>query len=194
MKIKRSILPVILTAIATPALMGARGGCGGPVYLGELEPPQGTGSTPGTSSPADPNPVSWDTGNVKLTASDFQLVVDGKTYYVDSASLELSGDPGDKYYTSLELRWSEYGREMRLFMYLYADDSTWWSEEIRTYDGQPSAEWIYYYGSFFNMPLGVPFTGDLTLKNNGPEDTVSGTLTFRNMNLLPTFNPWIYSY
>jgi hypothetical protein len=143
------------------------------------------GGTGGSSTGTEKlHPIKWVTSTVSLTADDFKLVIDGENYYADTSSLSVHSDPGWSGYTTLELMWQEHDREMRFFIYFSADSSEWWSEEIRTYDGQTSAEWLYYYGDFFRKPLGTAFTGDLVLKNNGDEDAFSGEIHFRNLRLL----------
>jgi hypothetical protein len=76
---------------------------------------------------------------------------------------------------------------MRLFFYFHSDGEEWWSNEIRTYDGQVSADGIYYFGEFFRRPVNTPYVGYVILKNNGPDDEHEGTIRFRNLRLLPTF-------
>jgi hypothetical protein len=71
---------------------------------------------------------------------------------------------------------------------LLGDNSHWWTDEIRTYDGQTEGSWSYYYGTFFDQPLGTPYVGDLVLQNNSPGDDHQGTITFRNLRILPTFS------
>lgn len=215
MKSMRRYLPGLLAIIVTPALTGAKGGCAPDVIVGELGGMPGNnhgtvsygGSTSGGSSnsgaatsvggkPTDTqpnptvNPVSFETETVKLTAKDFELVVDGQRYYVNEDDLEIHSDPGDSTYTTLELTWTENNREMRFFVYLNADDNHWWSEEIRTRDGQVDSEWLYYYGRFFATPLGQSYESELlTITNNGPEDSFDGTITFRGLTLHTTFSP-----
>lgn len=139
-----------------------------------------------TSRPA--NPVSWTTPNASLSADDFWIVANGQRFTATVArDLEVHSDPGDLDYTTLELTWHEVGREMRLFIYFKADATHWWSEEVRTYDGQSPAEWLYYDGIFFRAPLGSPFEGDVDLGNNGPDDRFRGTIHFKNLRLNTTF-------
>jgi hypothetical protein len=140
----------------------------------------------GASSSAS-HPVMWKTAEVVLTADDFSLSIDGQKYYPNPGTLRLRSDPASASYTTLELVWNENGREMRLFMYFHADAVHWWSKEIRTYNGQVAADWVYYYGDFFEEPLGKPYTGDLVLQSNGPSDIYPGTVYLHNLWLLPTF-------
>ena len=119
----------------------------------------------GKADAAAPNPVTWQTPTVSLTASDFWIVADGQRFS-GSGGIEVNGDPGDGRYTTLELTWHENDREMRFFTYFSADASGWWSGEMRTYNGQvPFADWLYYHGTFFTSPIGTPFRGDLDLTN-----------------------------
>lgn len=142
---------------------------------------------PDLPAPDGRNPVAWKTPSVSLTADDFYIDVDGQRFKT-TAGLDVHSDPGWNHYTTLELTWNEHGTEQRLYIYFQSDGSKWWSDEIRTYDGQPHPEWIYYTGKFFDRAVGQPFTGDLELHNNGPADTAHGTIHFQNLDLLPTFN------
>jgi hypothetical protein len=144
----------------------------------DCQPPEpGPGPAPG-----DPNPVAWKTETVTLTADDFWIDVDGQRFKT-MADLSVHSDPGWNHYTTLELSWNEHGTEQRLFVYFKSDGTKWWSEEIRTYDGKPKPEWIYYFGRFFDQPVGQPFSGDLDLHNNGPADTSHGVIHFKNLRL-----------
>ena len=134
------------------------------------------------------NPVSWQTPNVTLTADDFWIEVEGEKFEARVAGIEVSGDPGWNAYTSLELVWFERGREMRLFIYFKSDGMQWWSDEIRTYDGQVPAEWIYYFGDHFRTPVGQPFRGAFDVTNNGPEDHFQGAVHFENLRLSVAFS------
>jgi hypothetical protein len=76
---------------------------------------------------------------------DYNL--DGKVdvAWVSASSSSVSILPGNGDGTfSSELVWTEHGREMRLFIYLLSGGGSWWSEEIRTYDGRSTPEWLYY--------------------------------------------------
>lgn len=143
------------------------------------------------SAGCDPaNPVSWETRTVSLQADDFWIDVDGQRYTGRMTVLEPHSDPGWNHYTTLELIWQEREREMRLFIYFKSDGTHWWSDEIRTYDGSKDplrVDWIYYHGTHFKSPVGQPFTGDVQLLNNGPGDTVKGTIHFRNLRLETRF-------
>lgn len=144
-----------------------------------------THSTAGWGVPL--NSVSWTTGEVSLSADGFAIVANNYGFLGNPDHQTINSNPSSATYTTLELVWHENGREMRLFIYFSADATHWWSNEIRTYDGQLAGDWIYYYGDFFEQPLGTPFIGDLVLQSNGPSDTTHGTIYFLNLRLLPTF-------
>jgi hypothetical protein len=146
--------------------------------------PQEPGPGP---DPGAPNPVAWKTPSVVLTADDFWIDVDGQRFKT-TVGLDVHSDPGWNHYTTLEATWNEHGTQQRLYIYFKSDGSRWWSEEIRTYDGKPQPEWIYYLGKFFDQPVGQPFSGNLELTNNGAGDTSKGLIHFTNLRLLPTFN------
>lgn len=142
-------------------------------------PGQNPGEMPGAS-----NPVAWVTNNVSLTASDFWIVADGQIYLANPNQVDVHSDPGTPTYTTLELVWSERSREMRYFIYFQADGTKWWSDEMRTYDGQPSpnTDWLFYYGRFFQSPYGSAFHGDIDVSNTA-SDTIHGELHVHGIDL-----------
>ena len=157
-----------LIAIAAVALAA---GCSSQVS------PAGPGSTAGTTGTTGTtgNPVTWSTSTVSLSASDFWIVADGQTYLANPNAVDVHSDPGDATYTTLELTWTERGREMRFFTYFHADGTTWWSDEMRTYNGQTTANWLFYTGMFFQTPFGSGFRGDVDLTNDA-SDPIRGEL------------------
>ena len=50
---------------------------------------------------------------------------------------------------------------MRVYLYLAADEDSWWVRELRTYDGQPTPDWITFPGPLFETPLGETYAGDV---------------------------------
>lgn len=137
-------------------------------------------------TPCDALPVKWQTGTVSLQAGAFWIVANGQCYTSRGAAVQVHSDPGWSRYTTLELIWTELGREMRFFIYLYADSSSWWSDEMRTYDGQqPYGDWLFYYGKFFSSSIGQTFHGDIDLTND-PQDEIRGELHLRGLTLSTT--------
>jgi hypothetical protein len=128
------------------------------------------------------NTVHWATRAVTLEADDFSIVADGKIYLGTNQSLSVSSDFGNESYRTLEVRWQEYGLDMGLNLYFIADDADWWVNEIRTYNGQNPAEWIYYTGQFFGSPRGKAWTGSIDLISD-PRNTVVGKIYLKNMTL-----------
>ncbi|UCG84488.1 MAG: hypothetical protein JSW38_06665 [Dehalococcoidia bacterium] len=128
------------------------------------------------------NNVSWKTDQVLLEADNFYIVADGQNFYGNDETLDIGSDPGSHHYTTLELEWQEHGVEMRLYIYLKADDTYWWSDEIRTYDGKQDSNWIYYHGTFFRSRLGSAFKGDIVLKSD-PDNDYAGEIHFEKLNL-----------
>ena len=128
------------------------------------------------------NPVSWETDQVSLEAENFFVVAEGDTFYADVSNIDVRSDPGDSEYCTLELEWYEKGVEMRLFMYFVADGEKWWSDEMRTYDGEVDEDWIYYTGEFFKSDLGTPYTGSVEF---GDDSTggVKGKIHFDDLTL-----------
>ena len=140
-----------------------------------------------------PNPLSWYTPNVTLTADDFYILADGVKYYADVQVVDQKSDPGFATYTTLEATWIERGVEQRMNLYFAADSNNWWVSGIRTYDGQVDPEWIYYPGDgtvndphYFQSSLGTPFTGNVSLVA-GPANQFAGQIHFTNVYLIPYF-------
>ena len=107
------------------------------------------------------NPVSWTTEQVHLTADDFRIDVNGTEFVADDPAIEVQSDPGDPHYQTLELTWTEHGVEMRWYVYFQSDGVEWWSDEMRTYDGNAAGEWVTFTGDFFRSPLGHAYSGEL---------------------------------
>lgn len=126
------------------------------------------------------NPVSWNTDAVHLTADDFSIQADGKTYLANVSNIDVGGSS-----STLELIWTEHDTDMRLFVYFEANSTDWWSDEVRTYDGamNDGTRWIYYTGEFFKSSLGVPFQGDVDLVSSGSDNGITGQLHFKNLRL-----------
>ena len=140
---------------------------------------------PLTPSPAVLNPIKWNTPQVYLQADDFYLVANGKKFFAKVPNVRVSSDPGNPTYTTLEVQWQENGQEMRLYMYFHADNQKWWSPEIRTYGGYPPENWIYYYGRFFESPLGSEYKDNFVLMYSDSQRNKgnSGNIYFKNLRL-----------
>jgi hypothetical protein len=146
----------------------------------------GTAGTGGSDACASGTAVAWQTPTVTLRACDFAIVADGKRYTSAGATVDVHSDPGDPVYTTLELIWTENDREMRYFIYFSADATGWWSNEMRTYNGQlPNSDWLYYEGTFFKSPLGGTFVGDVDLQNEAL-DPFRGELHLHGLQLSTT--------
>ncbi|MBN1681395.1 MAG: discoidin domain-containing protein [Anaerolineae bacterium] len=103
------------------------------------------------------NAVNWQTETVSLTADNFYITAGGQIFTAAVDGVDVSGDPGDEAYTTLEVTWQEYGVPMRLYMYFESDGTIWQAFEMRTYDGSPDGEWITYEGDTFTTPLGQAY-------------------------------------
>ncbi len=169
------------TATTVPVPSGS--GTGGTGGAGPSTPISDSGTIGAScNGPA----VTWQTATVSLQASAFWIVANGQCYTSRGAKVRVDGDPGWSRYTTLELTWTELGREMRFFTYFYADSSSWWSDEMRTYNGQqPYGDWLFYYGKFFTSPIGQSFHGDIDLTND-PQDEIRGELHLRGLTLSTT--------
>jgi hypothetical protein len=109
--------------------------------------------------------VSWQTDVVALAATSFTIDANGLRF-TGTPSTTVRSDPGDLAYWTLEAAWSEHGREQRLNLYFNADQSSWWINEVRVYDGSAgtSPQWATFSGGpWARTPLGISFSGDLDL-------------------------------
>ena len=131
------------------------------------------------------NPVLWEYDGIRLEADDFYIEIAGRwaQFRANGPGVAVGGSASGTSKT-LEIEWNEHGAEMRLYIYLEANASVWWSREIRTYDGDPDGEWLYYYGPLFQTAIGSLFVGDVDLtsdfSNRGGR---SGRLHFTNLRL-----------
>ncbi len=130
-------------------------------------------STP-TPTPQSQTPMSLKTGYVTLTANDFTLNIGGKIYKAPTKYTRLSSDPGGNLgkYTTLEAEWiAENGAEMRMNMYFAYDGTFWYLSELRTYNGNSPADWLYYkpvdqFGQKVQHVLGqTAITPEITFKS-----------------------------
>lgn len=129
--------------------------------------------SPVPSAPPAPA-IVWDIGTVRMTANALRIDAAGLEFTADVPDIRVGGDPGSTTYRTLEIEWFEQDREQRLFIYLAADDASWWVTEVRTRDGQPNAEWITYQPPGFRIPIGGTWTGDLRLSAPGGSLQVDG--------------------
>lgn len=68
------------------------------------------------------------------------------------------------------------------------DEDSWWASDLRTYDGQPTPDWITYRGPLFETPLGETYQGDVLL--NSDDGNVPGTIEVLGLSLtVPDFGP-----
>lgn len=131
--------------------------------------------------------VYWSSHRYYLHAAHFEYQVQGEepVTMVNGTRIQVSGDPGDDTYCSIEVEWYMDGLEKRFFAYLYVNGPTWRIEEMRVYDN--TEDWAYFenLGSTILGDLGACFTAsDLTVSNaEGSE------IRFENLTLA-TFLPW----
>jgi hypothetical protein len=132
------------------------------------------------------NPVAWTTPTVSLTADDFWIVADGLRFTSKVAAVNVNSDPGVPFHTTLEITWTELGREMRFSIYLSSDSTSWWSDQMATYDAQtPYGSWLAYDGHFFKSAIGQAYRGDIDLTNDASE-SIRGELHLHGLVLSTT--------
>ncbi len=139
--------PLLAAAAAVALITGL-------VALNGRDTPESAGSGGGAAR------FSFATPQVSLTADDFWIDAGGRRFTSEGAEVEVTSDPGDSAYQTLELVWHEQGSEMRLNIYFQSDGASWSSNEVRTYNGQQSEpDWVTFTGDFFRSPLGSPYIG-----------------------------------
>jgi hypothetical protein len=167
------LLAAIATGIGAVVLVGL-----GVALLAAARP---TPPFPGTGAQGG-NAVRWSSGLVTLSADDFAIVANGRTF-LGRPPYAIHSDPGDANYRTLELTWFERGVEMRMNLYVEADARDWWLSELRTYDGHEPGDWITYGGPLFRTPRGLPFRGTVELTSAGGPlgDASKGSVRFKNL-------------
>lgn len=89
--------------------------------------------------------VYWSSDRYYLHAMHFEYQVVGEdpVSMEDGTAIEISGDPGDDTYTSIETTWlTSNDLEKRFHAYVNANQTQWWINEIRIYD--MTQEWVYF--------------------------------------------------
>jgi hypothetical protein len=142
-------------------------GSSGPGGTNNTLPP-GTcldGNTPATF-PCSPS-MHFDTPQVHLEGSQFSIITTGATgahdFVGNDPKISVYSDPGDAHYQTLELEWHELGVVQRWYIYFASDGKDWWATEMRTYDGSPGGDWVFFGGDRFRTPLGSAWSGDLNV-------------------------------
>lgn len=148
------------------------------------------------------NPISWMTPYVSLTADNFYIRIGKINYTSTKNKLTLHSDPGNPNYKTLEAIWYEFNPEindtveMRMFIYFKSDGLYWWSDEIRTYNGNKQGDWIYYRPissdkPFFKTLNGRPFIakGDTRIAST---PIGAGYILFTNLRLHPFFASYCF--
>jgi hypothetical protein len=161
---------VVIAAVGALLLVAVGGGALG---IGGKGP--ASRGDPGSAAPTTGTrlQIAWKTEVVALSATDFSIVAGGKTFRAATSTVEVHSDPGNATYRTLEATWQEQGVEMRLNVYFGGDASSWWVDEIRTYNGAPDGQWLYARGTFFKTAIGSTWTGDQDIAMTDP-DRVGG--------------------
>jgi len=108
--------------------------------------------------------------------------------------VNVGTDPGDLKRGELDVAWAEGGLPQRIALYVEADDTSWWINEVRAYDNVgPLPDWAFLGGPLARQPLGVPFRGDLDLEGPSKMHPVRARLQMTGVAVLfagpahPTF-------
>jgi len=148
---------VVLLSLLAVGVVGASIGVGG--FLAAK--PQA--SFPAVVADAN-DAVHWQTDVVALAATEFRIEANGLTFH-GVPGARVDSDPGNFTSWTIEASWQEQGREQRLSLYFAADDTSWWIDEVRTYDGAASGpKWASFAGGPWSRTAnGATFSGDLDL-------------------------------
>jgi hypothetical protein len=147
---------VVIVALLAVGAVGASIGVG--AWLSATPAPKPLVDEPG-------DVIHWSTDVVELAAKEFYIDA-GQLRFTGTPSAQVDSDPGTLEAWTLEVSWPEQGREQRLYLYFGADDSSWWIDEVRVYDGAPgrNAKWATFPGGpWARTPLGRVFDGDLDI-------------------------------
>lgn len=165
------------------------------------ETPTPTPKPTATPTPSAGTSVSWVTPYALFQADNFYILANGKRYYANTGVVEVRSDPGNQTYTTLEVTWHENGDEMRMYIYLHSDGYRWWTDEIRTYNGQVPNDWIYYMdNNTFLTNLGYPYIQNTPggfVKVSPTTGQVTSEIHYSNLRVQaflgatppPTYNP-----
>ncbi len=132
------------------------------------------------------NSITWNTDRIHLSATNFYINIDGNKLFVDNnPTLQLHSDPGTSTYTTLEATWTENNVGMSLFMYFSRNPSTnrWQVTEIRTSNGNPSSDWLYYPGFDATDAGSTYYLGNANYFSNDGR----GLIHFENLNIQTFF-------
>lgn len=131
-------------------------------------------TAPGTGA------IDYDVDHTRLTASALVITTPNGTFHEDTSGIVVGESKSDTTAT-LELEWTERGADMRLYIYVDVDGTDWVVTEIRTYNGDADAEWIYYEGpEIMRCPLGQYARGTLSI--TGVNDlSQNGTLSITDL-------------
>jgi hypothetical protein len=112
--------------------------------------------------------IHWQTETVTLSANDFYITANGKTFVGETSSLGIDSDPGNQSYTTLELAWYEHDVQMRLYLYFSVVDEQWEVTEVRIYDGSSEPTWVYWQeGGYFKSNVGEGYSSDSFILEQG---------------------------
>ncbi len=181
-KFSRAFFPLVVLAVIAALTIGATSVCciGNICLFGDADGDGDARTVEGDARAVEGAAVSWKTDVVSLKCDDFYIVAEGQTFKADVDEVDVHSDAGDETYCTLELVWPENGVEMRLNIYFRSDGSQWWSDEIRTYDGQTPGDWLYYTaGDFFKTDLGEPFNGSVEITSGLTSRIHFGGLTLQ---------------
>lgn len=128
--------------------------------------------------PRPHNAIRFKTSKVELSAKDFHINVNGQNFLGNVDKSKLISTSPDKNHTTLEVEWSENGVPMALYMYFERNKKRWWVIEIRTFDGNPGAGWIYYdrIGGQQKLDKKLKIASLIHKNNNNPENTSTGEI------------------
>lgn len=112
-----------------------------------------------TAEPRVTVPINWTTPDVTITADDFYIVSNGKTYYGDDQNVTIipgvvDTNPGAVHWANIEVRSNQYGDDLRMKIYFRAEGSTWNVSSVGILNSNYSSQWVSYNNPLIYTVLG----------------------------------------
>lgn len=112
-----------------------------------------------SGEPGSSSPISWVTSDVSITADDFYITSNNKTYRGDSQNVMVTPgvvdtNTGNTRWANIEVRTNEYGDDIRMKIYFSTDGSGWHVSSVGVLNSNYSNNWVTYDGRFIDTPLG----------------------------------------
>lgn len=128
-----------------------------------------------TGEPPIGTPINWTTSDVTITADDFYITSNGKTYYGDSQNVTIipgvvDTGPNPVRWANIEVRSTQYGDDLRMKIYFKSEGSTWNIFSIGILNSNYSNSWVSYNNPLIYTVLSYPHyqNGETNIALNDP--------------------------